>query len=260
MDHFLTLAAAQSMDWGWMLSGIILSFVMGATAGNYACSLVHRLPRGRAILDKKPYCGSCGAMLQVRDLFPIISALMLRHRCRYCGAPFPTTHTWTEALIALLFVLCFLQYDFSEQYLLVAIIGSLSVTLAAIETNEGYLEQRLLAALAALGAVWRVLHDHTIFGAFEGAFLGLMLAAFLFMKHIRKVNHIYVLPPQAWLVVLGGLILGVAGGLKAGMLAIVLIALRAGWQRLTNKKIAAGWVFLFSVCTLLIFSGGAIQP
>src|SRR5438128_1277785 len=120
----------------YVLCGVIWSIALGFAVGNYACSLVHRLPRGRLLLDKKPYCGTCGTMLQVKDLFPVISALLLRHRCRYCGTPFPVSHTWTEVLVGALFVLSFFEFSFSDQYILVAGTGVFLITLAAIEANE----------------------------------------------------------------------------------------------------------------------------
>lgn len=86
--------------------------------------LVHRLPRGRLILDKTPYCGHCHTPLQVKDLFPVVSALLLRHRCRYCGVPYPVSHTWTEILVGALFMLTFFKYNFTEQFLLVVLIGN----------------------------------------------------------------------------------------------------------------------------------------
>src|ERR1700733_1151224 len=96
---------------GYVLCGIIWAVALGFAVGNYACSLVHRLPRGRLILDKPPYCGHCGEPLQTRDLFPVVSALLLRHRCRYCHTPFPVSHTWTELLVGLLFVLTYFEYN-----------------------------------------------------------------------------------------------------------------------------------------------------
>src|SRR5689334_22737308 len=121
------------VPFGFVLCGVIWAVALGFAAGNYACSLVHRLPRGRLILDKKPYCGNCGTLLRVKDLFPVVSAFMLRHRCRYCGAPFPVSHTWTEILVGLLFVLAYLRYGYGDQFVLVVFLGTFLITLAAIE-------------------------------------------------------------------------------------------------------------------------------
>jgi prepilin signal peptidase PulO-like enzyme (type II secretory pathway) len=203
------LQAIQNMPPAHILMAIIWTLALGFAVGNYACSLVHRLPRGRLILDKKPYCGSCGAELQVRDLFPVVSALMLKHRCRYCGTAFPVSHTWTEILVGLLFVLAFLQVGFSEQFLLIVTLGVFLITLAAIEANERMVMGKILLCVVVTGALWRTLQDHTIYGAFEGGFLALVAGAILWHKRIRRVGHIYTLPTPALLLTAGGLCVGI---------------------------------------------------
>lgn len=200
--------AIQSMPIGFVLCGVILSVTFGLAVGNYACSLVHRLPRGKLILDKTPYCGSCGTLLQVRDLFPLFSALALKHRCRYCGQPFPTSHSWTEALVALLFTLAFFRYGFEEMYILTVLLGVFLITLAAIEANERMIMGRVLLAVAVFGMVLRTLIDQTIFGFFFGGFFGLIAGLLVSYRQVKKVGHIYTLPPVAMLTAAGGLCVG----------------------------------------------------
>lgn len=192
----------------YILCGIIWSIALGFAVGNYACSLVHRLPRGRLILDKPPYCGNCGTLLATRDLFPVFSALMLRHRCRYCKAPFPVSHTWTEILVGVLFVLAFFKYGFGEQYILVIFIGVFLITLSAIHANEGYIMGKILAAIAICGMMNRIFIDHTIYNFFEGALYATLIAAVMWRAQIKKVGHIYTLPAQAQLLAVGGLCAG----------------------------------------------------
>lgn len=203
--------AVQGMKFEYILCGVIWALALGFAAGNYACSLVHRLPRGRLILDKKPYCGHCQTPLQVRDLFPVVSALMLRHRCRYCQTPYPVSHTWTELLVGLLFVLAFLQHNFSEFFVLTTAIGVFLITLAAIHANEGVVMNKVVVCIAVGGMVYRTLADGSIYGFFEGAFFGLLLGAALWRGQVRKVGHVYSLPPQALLLALGGLCVGGKG-------------------------------------------------
>jgi prepilin signal peptidase PulO-like enzyme (type II secretory pathway) len=188
-----------------------MAVVFGFAIGNYACSLVHRLPRGRLILDQKPYCGSCKASLQTKDLFPVISALLLRHRCRYCGTSYPVSHTWTEALVGALFVLAFFKYNFSEQFMLVATIGVFLITLAAIEANERMVMGKVLMCVVVFGMINRVLVDGTIYGFAAGGFYGLILGAVLFFKGIKPVAHIFKLPVPAELLTVGGICAGIAG-------------------------------------------------
>lgn len=205
------LDGVEGRSLAFILSGIIWTLALGFAAGNYACSLVFRLPRGRLLLDKTPYCGDCGTLLKVKDLFPVFSALMLRHRCRYCGQPFPRSHTWTEILVGLLFILAFLQYNFSEQYILVVVLGVFLVTLAAIEINDNMLMGRVLLCVIMSGALFRVLQDGSIYPAFIGGLYGLLLGVILKRREVKKVGHIYVPPPLALLLAAGGICVGDAG-------------------------------------------------
>jgi prepilin signal peptidase PulO-like enzyme (type II secretory pathway) len=200
--------AVEGVKFGYILCGIIWAVTLGFAAGNYACSLVHRLPRGRLLLDKKPYCGTCGTLLQVKDLFPVFSALALRHRCRYCRTPFPVSHTWTEVLVGLLFVLAFLQHSFSDRFLLVVCLGTFMITLAAIEANERVVMGRVLVCIAVSGMLYRTLLDGTIYNFFLGAVYGLFLSALVWRKQITPEGHIFKLPPPMTLSALGGLCAG----------------------------------------------------
>ncbi len=203
--------AIEGMSWNNIASGIIMAIAFGFAVGNYACSLVHRLPRGRLLLDKKPYCGHCGTLLQTRDLFPVVSALLLRHRCRYCGTKYPVSHTWTEVLVGALFVLAFFKYNYSEQFMLVITIGVFLITLAAIEANEGVVMGKVMMCVLVAGMLNRVLIDGTIYGFGAGGFYGLILGAVLFYKGIKPVAHIYKLPAPAELLAIGGVCVGIDG-------------------------------------------------
>ncbi len=203
--------AVEGIKFGYILCGIIWSIALGFAAGNYACSLVHRLPRGRLLLDKKPYCGTCGHELEVRDLFPVVSAVMLGHKCRYCRTPFPVSHTWTEILVGLLFVLAFLEHNFGEQYLLIVCLGVFLITLSAIEANEKTVMVKLLVPVIVFGMLLRTLVDHTIYEFFLGGIDGLFVGCILWRKQIKKVGHIFVPPMQAWLMSVGALCVGNKG-------------------------------------------------
>lgn len=200
--------AVEGVKLGYVLCGIIWAITLGFAAGNYACSLVHRLPRGRLLLDKKPYCGTCGTLLQVKDLFPVFSALLLRHKCRYCKTPFPVSHTWTEVLVGLLFVLAFFKYNFSDHFLLVSCIGIFLITLAAIEANEGMVMGKVLLCVIVFGMLNRTLVDATIYNFFLGGMYGLLLSAFVWRKDIKPLGHIFVLPNPMTLSAVGGLCVG----------------------------------------------------
>lgn len=214
----------EGMPLLYVIAGVIMSVAFGFAAGNYACSLVHRLPRGRLMLDKKPYCGSCQTPLATKDLFPVVSALLLRHKCRYCGAEIPRTHFWTEVLIGLLFALCYLQFNFSQELILVAGLGIFWIVLASIHYNDKQLMPSMIASVAVFGMLTRTLIDGEIFPFLIGAFYGLLIGCVIWRKEIKPVNHVYSLPDGAKLLALAGLCLG-SQGLAFGMVFLLVLTL-----------------------------------
>lgn len=245
--------AVWDMKIGYVLCGIIWSLACGFAVGNYACSLVHRLPRGKLILDKTPYCGNCGTLLQTVDLFPVFSALWLRHRCRYCKQPYPVSHTWTELLVGLLFVLAFFKYSYGQEFLLVSIIGVFLITLAAIEANDDIIMGKILLCLVVAGMIYRTFTDHSIYGFIEGALIGGLVSAFLWRKQIQKVGHIYVLPPAAMMITAGALCVGEKQLLTFAIFMLAFCGIFFIFASLRHKKFILSVPFGFSVMLLVLY-------
>jgi leader peptidase (prepilin peptidase) / N-methyltransferase len=72
------LADAGSAAWGLVAVAPIIGSFLGV--------IVRRLPEGRPILWARSRCESCGAVLQARDLVPVIGWFASKGRCRFCRA------------------------------------------------------------------------------------------------------------------------------------------------------------------------------
>jgi len=211
-------AGVDGIAINYIWCGVIWAMVCGLAAGNYACSLIHRLPRGKSLLGDAPYCGTCAAPLQPKDLFPVFSALLLRHRCRYCKTPYPISHTVTEILIAAMFVLAFLQYNFGDMFVLLLSIGTFLVILSAIEVNENIIMGRVIVLVIVFGMLLRTLLDHSLFGLVQGGLFGLIVGALIWRKKIVKDGHIYRIPREAELMTMAGICVGLDSVVKFGVL------------------------------------------
>jgi leader peptidase (prepilin peptidase)/N-methyltransferase len=77
--------------------------VLGAMIGSFLNVVIHRLPREQSIVFPKSKCPSCRASIKAYDNIPILSFLILRGRCRGCGAQISARYPAVEALTALLF-------------------------------------------------------------------------------------------------------------------------------------------------------------
>jgi leader peptidase (prepilin peptidase)/N-methyltransferase len=85
-----------------MLAVPILGLVMGTFIGSFLNVCIHRLPRNESIVRPPSRCYSCGTQVRWYDNLPILSWLLLRGRCRWCGAPFSARYLGIEALVGVL--------------------------------------------------------------------------------------------------------------------------------------------------------------
>ena len=81
----------------------ILAFAVGAALGSFANVVIYRVPKGESIAHPGSRCPSCAIPIRWYDNIPIISYLLLRARCRSCGAPISIRYPLVEALTGLLF-------------------------------------------------------------------------------------------------------------------------------------------------------------
>lgn len=84
-------------------AGVFLAAVVGLAFGSFANVVVHRVPLKQSIVRPGSRCPSCGVALRARDNIPIVSWLMLRGRCRNCGARISPRYPAIELLTGVLF-------------------------------------------------------------------------------------------------------------------------------------------------------------
>lgn len=66
----------------------IFVVILGLSLGSFATCAAYRIPRKLPLWGagyNRSRCPSCQTVLGVRDLVPIVSWVLLRGKCRYCG-------------------------------------------------------------------------------------------------------------------------------------------------------------------------------
>jgi len=78
--------------------GAVVAAVWGALWGSFLNVVIERLPRGESLLRPGSHCMSCGEPVRIYDNVPILSYLLLRGRCRHCGAGYSARYPVVEVL------------------------------------------------------------------------------------------------------------------------------------------------------------------
>src|SRR4029450_10514412 len=66
--------------------------------GSFFNVCIARVPRGQSVVRPASHCFSCGRTVKPWDNIPILSYLLLRGRCRFCGVKFSPRYLLVEAL------------------------------------------------------------------------------------------------------------------------------------------------------------------
>ena len=80
----------------------MLAAVVGAIVGSFLNVVAYRLPRGESLSHPPSRCPQCGTPIKPYDNVPVLSWLVLRGRCRACGAPISARYPLVEAVTGLL--------------------------------------------------------------------------------------------------------------------------------------------------------------
>jgi len=89
---------------------ILFVFLFGACVGSFLNVVIYRVPMGKSIVRPSSHCPSCGEPIRWYDNIPILSWLLLRGRCRACGARISIQYPLIEAATGLMVTGLYVAY------------------------------------------------------------------------------------------------------------------------------------------------------
>jgi leader peptidase (prepilin peptidase) / N-methyltransferase len=125
----------------WLRALVALPF--GLVIGSFMTVAVHRLPRGESLVAPRSRCPACGSAIEPRDNVPVVSWILLRGRCRRCGAPISIEYPLLELATAGLVVLAAVRHPDPWRAGLVAGLLSMMPAIALIDLRHRIIPNRL---------------------------------------------------------------------------------------------------------------------
>ena len=176
--------------------GYIFAAIFGAISGSYATLFIYRIPIGESCFGKyfgpKSRCPNCNTIIRTRELIPIINWLFTRGKCVNCKIKIPKRYLITEILSAILYILCYHKYGFSENFILYSLLMSTIIILAVIEWNFKKFYNPILYTILTISLVIRVLADGEIINLIFYISIAFFLSAifYQFLKSKIFSNHL----------------------------------------------------------------------
>ena len=159
---------------------IAAATVLGALIGSFLNVVIHRLPLGESLVTPGSHCPACDAPVRSFDNVPVLSWLVLRGRCRSCGAPISVRYPAVELLTAATFAAVVAVRGFDDGLWLELPFVACLIALAGIDLDHKLLPNKIVYPMAAYGLVVSLIvvtddfPEHLIAGV--GAFAFLLLA------------------------------------------------------------------------------------
>ncbi len=146
----------------------LLVFITGTIIGSFLNVVIDRFATKRSIFRGRSYCEFCKKTLEVRDLVPIFSYLLLKGKCRFCKKKIPVRLLLVELVSGLLLLFTFVIFG-TQNILLLIIAGLIVFTLTAIffiDLEYGIIPDKLII------------------------FLSFCVVMYLFQLNLNYVNHL----------------------------------------------------------------------
>jgi leader peptidase (prepilin peptidase)/N-methyltransferase len=158
-------------------AGAALAGAFGLLLGSFLNVVAYRLPRGESLVVPASRCPGCDTPIKPYDNVPVLSWLLLRGRCRSCGATIAWRYPLVELATALLMALAVVVIGPNEDVWLGLAFVVLLVPVTVIDIDFRIIPNKLMIAgtVAALVILTITSPDdipkHVIAASAAGGFL-----------------------------------------------------------------------------------------
>lgn len=122
----------------------LVSLAPGLALGSFLNVVAARVPRRTSIVKPASACMSCGTPIGARDNVPVLSWLILRGRCRHCGARISPLYPAVELATAVLVAGCVLAFGLGAQMLVASFFCAVLVAVSAIDLTHRIIPNRIV--------------------------------------------------------------------------------------------------------------------
>lgn len=131
----------------------LVLFIFGLLIGSFLNVCIYRLPQHQSIVTPSSHCMTCNTRLKPWDLIPIISYLLSRGHCRYCGTAFSLRYAIVELLTAGIFLWCFQLLGFSFELIRAIIFSAFLLVITFIDYDHQLILDKVLLWLSGTGVI-----------------------------------------------------------------------------------------------------------
>jgi leader peptidase (prepilin peptidase)/N-methyltransferase len=162
----------------------LFALVTGMVVGSFLNVCICRLPRDESVVSPPSHCPQCDYLIRWYDNIPLLSYLLLRGRCRGCGARISIQYPLVELLNGLLTLALFLRFGPTLAFLVLFLFCSALVVITFIDLEHQIIPDEISLPGIVIGFICSFfLPGHSWLNSLLGILLGggsLLLVAYAY--------------------------------------------------------------------------------
>lgn len=134
------------------------AFLFGICIGSFLNVLIYRIPQGINIAKGRSFCPGCRNTIPPQDLIPVVSFLLLKRKCRFCGSSISSRYPVVELIGGVLAVISVISFWYTWQALLLFGISCILVTVAFIDWDTMEIPDSLQVAILLATVIYLIFY------------------------------------------------------------------------------------------------------
>lgn len=158
-------------------------FLYGIVIGSFLNVCIYRIPLGMSVARERSHCMHCGHQLRWYDLIPVLSFLIGKGRCRYCGTRISLQYPVVELCNGILYVVIFVVNGYRWESGIYCLLASALMVLSVIDERTYEIPPGINIFIGALGIMHMALDRENWLGYAAG-----LLAVSVFLELILLLS------------------------------------------------------------------------
>lgn len=129
------------------------SSALGLLIGSFLNVVIWRVPRGESVVSPPSHCPGCDRPIRRQDNIPVLGWILLRGRCRDCGAPISARYPAVELVTAAVFGVLAWRFGLDWSLPAYLYLGAVGVALAVIDVDVHRLPNAIVLPSYGVAAV-----------------------------------------------------------------------------------------------------------
>ena len=154
--------------------------LLGLIIGSFLNVVIYRVPQHLSLVSPNSFCPACSKPILRRDNVPVLSWLLLKGRCRSCGAGISARYPLVEILCAGLFAGAAARVGFNGELPALLILLSALLALASIDLDQLILP-KVIVYVTLAGLIVALVADAMVTGQWHRLLVATICSASWFV-------------------------------------------------------------------------------